>query len=230
MQCSMLKGPLVSGVRHLWPRKPSYFTRRIRWCNSAVQRGVNSSYLHGEGFASAHRSKLFENRKHVPGIGEETRFRNWGMRALNGSQVSTNDGASERRGIITSPVEDEEQEELKGEPLEAILVLAGGQLLGGGVPLWVERRLDKALQLQKLNGPNCRIVCLGNGTPYRLPILTPEGFVVHESSSCAEYLINKGAPVCVLLKEWGSYDTIGNLTLSFVFGHPSLMCEFKPKS
>jgi len=139
--------------------------------------------------------------------------KNWSVRA-----ISTNGDASGRRGIVITATGDEGDEELRSEPLEAILVLAGGQLPGGGVPIWVERRLDKALQLQKLNGPECCIVCLGNGTPHRRPVLTPEGFVIHESTSCAEYLIDKGAPVSVLLKEWGSYDTIGtNLILSASF-------------
>lgn len=136
--------------------------------------------------------------------------KNWSPRALEGSQTLTNGDASGRRRIAIATTGGEGEEEVKSESLEAILVLAGGQLPGGGLPVWVERRLDKALQLQKLNGPECRIVCLGNGTPYRRPLLTPEGFVIHESSSCAEYLIRKGVPVSVLLKEWGSYDTIGN--------------------
>lgn len=183
----MLKGPLVSGVRQLWPRR-SNLTRTAKWCKPAVEKGINSRGI----LVCTHPHNLLGNRK------------NWTVRALEGAQISTNGDASGRRRIVN------EGEELKSEPLEAILVLAGGQLPEGGVPVWVERRLDKALQLQKLNGPECRIVCLGNGTPHRRPVLTTEGFVIHESSSCAEYLINKGAPVSALLKEWGSYDTIGN--------------------
>jgi hypothetical protein len=206
MQCSVLKGPLVSGVRQLWPRR-NHLTRTARWGTS---RQVSSTGLQRE----SHRNGFSENRNHVSGTGEETR---WRVSALDRSQTATN--GESFRGPLTPP-----EEELKSEPLDAILVLAGGQLRGGGVPVWVERRLDTALQLQKLNGPSCSIVCLGNGTPHRRPILTPEGFVVHESSSCAQYLINKGAPVSILLKEWGSYDTIGNPTLSL---NPSslISCE-----
>ncbi|CAM6084868.1 unnamed protein product [Calypogeia fissa] len=99
---------------------------------------------------------------------------------------------------------------------DTILVLAGGQLVRGGVPVWVERRLDKALDLQqRSNGNNtdgkiCKIVCLGGGTPHRAPILSSDGFVVHESTSCAEYLHRKGVPFAHMIKEWASYDTIGN--------------------
>ena len=215
----MLQGPLSSGVRLLW--RKHHLTKKARWCNLVVQGGFYSSGSQREVLARTRRNKLLENRKDVPNIREETRCRRWCVRALEGSQISTNGDAFGRRGIVTTPGKEHEREEPESEPLEAILVLAGGQLPGGGVPVWVDRRLDKALQLQKLNGPACIIVCLGNGTPYRRPVLTPEGFVVHESTSCAEYLINKGAPISVLLKEWGSYDTIGNLTLSFVFSHPS---------
>ncbi|KAG0559401.1 hypothetical protein KC19_10G101600 [Ceratodon purpureus] len=210
MQCSMLKGHLVIGVRQLWPRR-NHLTRKCRWCNSGVQRrGLSSSGLQREFVASTHRNEFWESRKDVTRVSEETRFRKWGLRALDGSHISTNGDASGRRRIFTTPVRGDDEEEHGGEPLDAILVLAGGQLPGGGVPVWVERRLDKALELHKLNGPKCSIVCLGNGTPHRRPILTPQGFVVHESTSCAEYLIDRGAPVSVLLKEWGSYDTIGN--------------------
>lgn len=106
---------------------------------------------------------------------------------------------------------DDGKEQSERKSLNAILVLAGGQLTGGGVPEWVRRRLDKALELQIESGPHCKIVCLGGGTPHRHPILTPEGFVIHESNSCAEYLLKQGVQASLILKEWSSYDTIGTM-------------------
>jgi hypothetical protein len=42
----------------------------------------------------------------------------------------------------------------------------------------------------------------GGGTPHKPPVLDKEGFVIHESTSCAEYLIQHvGIPATSLLKE-----------------------------
>uniref|UniRef100_A0A7S2QT06 DUF218 domain-containing protein n=1 Tax=Chlamydomonas chlamydogama TaxID=225041 RepID=A0A7S2QT06_9CHLO len=95
--------------------------------------------------------------------------------------------------------------------LDAIIMLAGGQTTeGSGLPTWVERRLDACLDLQRVQKTNCPIVCLGGGTPHKPPILTPRGYVVHESTACADYLIARGASPSRLLKEVSSYDTVGN--------------------
>eukprot|EP00897_Mesotaenium_endlicherianum_P000195 jgi/Mesen1/10176/ME000076S09684 len=91
---------------------------------------------------------------------------------------------------------------------DAIMVLAGGQTEDGGVPVWVQKRLDVALSLHRKYG--CPIVCLGGGTPHRPPVIGPAGHVIHEGTSCADYLLSKGMAAPSILKEWGSYDTIGN--------------------
>lgn len=208
MQFSMPKGPLVCGVRQLWPNI-NQLTSNTEWRRLVALRSANPRYSRRKIFGCFNSNNLLGSRKHTRRIGDDVRFREWSLGALDGSQISRNGDVSGRRRITVPAIVDE-LEELKSDPVDAILVLAGGQLPGGGVPVWVERRLDKALQLQKLSGHECCIVCLGNGTPHRPPLLTSEGFVIHESTSCAEYLISEGAPVRVLIKECSSYDTIGN--------------------
>lgn len=59
------------------------------------------------------------------------------------------------------------------------------------------------------------VVCLGGGTPHKPPILSAAtGHVVHESTSCAAYLLDRGAQAAHLLKESSSYDTVGNAYFS----------------
>lgn len=57
------------------------------------------------------------------------------------------------------------------EPLDCIFVLAGGQTHDGGVPLWVQRRLDAAYVAYVAQGRTCPIVVMGGGTPHRPPVL-----------------------------------------------------------
>ncbi|GLI64517.1 hypothetical protein VaNZ11_007786 [Volvox africanus] len=98
--------------------------------------------------------------------------------------------------------------------LDAIVVLAGGQTGPQSTPAWVERRLDTALSLQRLQGRACSILSLGGGTPHKPPYLDTAGFVVHESTACARYLMQQGADAATLLKEVSSYDTVGNAYFS----------------
>lgn len=108
------------------------------------------------------------------------------------------------------------------DDVEAIMVLAGGQTTSGsGLPTWVERRLDcaSAIQQQKARasppGGSPSIICLGGGTPHKPPILLDNGYVYHESTSCADYLIhNKGISPDTILKELSSFDTVGNAFFS----------------
>lgn len=103
---------------------------------------------------------------------------------------------------------------------DAVVVLGGGLLSDGGIPEWVIRRLDGAFQLYKqqqegLDGQRaCQILLLGAGTPHKPPVLDTQGYVLHESSVYAEYLLKQGVPVSDLLKETSSYDTVGNAYFS----------------
>eukprot|EP00191_Tetraselmis_sp_GSL018_P007314 CAMPEP_0177607178 /NCGR_PEP_ID=MMETSP0419_2-20121207/17765_1 /TAXON_ID=582737 /ORGANISM="Tetraselmis sp., Strain GSL018" /LENGTH=287 /DNA_ID=CAMNT_0019101715 /DNA_START=12 /DNA_END=871 /DNA_ORIENTATION=- len=97
------------------------------------------------------------------------------------------------------------------DKLDALIVLAGGQTnYGTGLPEHVRNRLDfayTAFQNQKNSG--CKILCTGGGTPHKPPVLR-EGFVYHEGSNCADYLVSKGCQPSAVLKEASSYDTVGN--------------------
>ncbi|GBF93965.1 hypothetical protein Rsub_06214 [Raphidocelis subcapitata] len=97
-----------------------------------------------------------------------------------------------------------------GPPLDAVVMLAGGLHPDGGLPDWVSRRLDTSFDIHLTQQRRCPILMLGGGTPHKPPVLAPSGHVVHESTSCADYLISKGADAGALLKEVSSYDTVGN--------------------
>jgi hypothetical protein len=97
---------------------------------------------------------------------------------------------------------------------DAIFVLAGGVDNYGLCHEWVKRRLRLAYQIYKsIEKP---IFCLGGGSYHKEPILNKNKFVVHESSSCSEYLIQLGVDSKRIYKEWSSYDTIANAFFSFV--------------
>lgn len=100
-----------------------------------------------------------------------------------------------------------------------MLVLAGGQTPDGGVPPVVERRLDAGLQVAMLQNPTCPVLCVGGGSPHKPPVVSESGnYVIHESWSCAEYLIAKGLSSTNILKETSSFDTVGNCYFS-LFSH-----------
>jgi vancomycin permeability regulator SanA len=93
-----------------------------------------------------------------------------------------------------------------------IFVLAGGNKNDKEPNDFVKYRLDKAIDIFNSNSI---IVCIGGGTYHKPPNLTNKGFVKHESSICAEYLIKKGIPSDKILREWSSYDTIANGFFAF---------------
>ncbi len=91
---------------------------------------------------------------------------------------------------------------------DAVFVLAGGITNDGLVHPWVERRLYASYLFYKNN--RTKIICLGGGS-YHIPaICNKDGFIIHESTACAEYLINLGVNSKDVYKEWSSYDTIAN--------------------
>jgi hypothetical protein len=91
---------------------------------------------------------------------------------------------------------------------DAIIVLAGGITKEGLVHPWVERRLYASYLFYKHK--KTKIICLGGGS-YHIPaICNSDGFIIHESTACAEYLINLGVDSKDVYKEWSSYDTIAN--------------------
>lgn len=95
---------------------------------------------------------------------------------------------------------------------EAILIPGGGVREGGLLPSWVQRRLDRAVQLRG----DAYILTLSAGTPHRPPPLDNSGFPIFESVAAARYLIDASVPPERILTETHSYDTIGNAFFSRV--------------
>lgn len=102
---------------------------------------------------------------------------------------------------------------IENKDIKYVFVLAGGQKGDGDVNDFVAERLDKSIELYSSfinEGYECIIVCLGGGTYHKKPQLDINGYVVHESSSCAMYLLKNGVPEQNIYREWSSYDTIAN--------------------
>ena len=92
--------------------------------------------------------------------------------------------------------------------IDLIIVLAGGLNDEGKVNEWVRGRLERAIELHKIN--NCPILCCGGGTYHKPPYTNEQGFVIHESTECVNYLIQRNIKPTNILREWSSYDTIAN--------------------
>jgi hypothetical protein len=95
---------------------------------------------------------------------------------------------------------------------DAILIPGGGIRGGGKVPLWVQRRLDRAIERWKGE----YIIALSAGTTHKPPPLDETGFPVFESVASARYLVERGIDARKVLVETCSYDTIGNAYFSKV--------------
>jgi len=95
---------------------------------------------------------------------------------------------------------------------DAILILGGGVHECGKLPLWVEARLQRALDLEQ-GEP---IITLSVGTTHKPPPLDEHGFPIFESVAAASYLADHGIAPERILVEATSYDTIGNAYFSRV--------------
>jgi len=102
----------------------------------------------------------------------------------------------------------EDLEAINVTSYDALLALAGCMDDRGHCHEWVKRRLDIAYHIYK-QSPST-IICLGGGTYHKPPYRNHLGFVVHESTACAEYLFHRGVKPQHIVKEWSSYDTIAN--------------------
>ncbi len=96
---------------------------------------------------------------------------------------------------------------------DVIFVLAGGLSDDGELPIWVKLRLDMAYDIYLTKNRN--IICLGGGTYHKPPVLNKYKYTIHESTACAEYMIDLGVSPKHIYKEWGSYDTIANAIFAF---------------
>lgn len=92
---------------------------------------------------------------------------------------------------------------------DVIIVMAGGLADDGKIHPWVQKRLDLAIELYNKNPKY--ILCTGGGTYHKPPIVNDKKFVIHESTACAEYLINNGVKPLHIIKEWGSYDSLASI-------------------
>ncbi|NJK28082.1 MAG: YdcF family protein [Coleofasciculaceae cyanobacterium SM2_3_26] len=90
------------------------------------------------------------------------------------------------------------------------MIPGGGVREQGELPLWVERRLDKAIELYQGE----YIITLSAGTVHKSPPLDSNKFPIFESVAGAKYLVNRGVPTQKVLIETCSYDTIGNAYFS----------------
>ena len=94
---------------------------------------------------------------------------------------------------------------------DAVLVLGGGLTPVGGLPPWVERRLDLAAALRAAAPRPPPLVLLGAGTPHKPPPpceITKRPLT--EATAGARHLIKQGVPAAAILKETQSFDTVGN--------------------
>lgn len=85
-----------------------------------------------------------------------------------------------------------------------IVVLGGGIDLQGKIPPYVYSRLDKAIELHKSLG--CRILVSGEYSFLYDKVKPP----FTEAFEMRRYLLGKGTPEDIILKEEQSKDTIGN--------------------
>lgn len=102
--------------------------------------------------------------------------------------------------------------DVTSKKLDVIIVLAGGLNHEGKVHEWVRRRLDRAIELHKIYA--IPIICCGGGTYHKPPYVNKEGFVIHESTECVNYLIQNNINPNIIYREWSSYDTIANAFFS----------------
>ena len=120
----------------------------------------------------------------------------------------------EKLSISSSNREEQQSSSIVEQP-SLIVVLAGGIDPSTGLPHpWVCNRLERAKEIQRTT--NIPILCCGGGTYHNPPYLNKEGFVVHESTACASYLNALGVKSHTILKEFSSYDTIGNAYFALV--------------
>ncbi|NEQ52110.1 MAG: YdcF family protein [Leptolyngbya sp. SIO3F4] len=97
-----------------------------------------------------------------------------------------------------------------GSTYDAILVPGGGVRSKGELPLWTQRRLNRAIERRQ----DAYIITLSAGTTHKPPPLDGNGYPIFESVAAAQYLLQRGITPEKILVETSSYDTIGNVYFS----------------
>lgn len=94
---------------------------------------------------------------------------------------------------------------------DVILIMAGGLDDNGDIHEWVKRRLDAAIIYYNKYPNDTTLIPLGGGTYHKPPYKNKEGYVIHESTACANYLVFNGVDPKHVYKEWSAYDTIASV-------------------
>ena len=100
-------------------------------------------------------------------------------------------------------------------PVDAIIVLGGGQTAEGQPSAIVVPRLDLAADMyfaaQSAGEPSPTIIVGSRGTPHKPSPHDGGGFEIDEADGSARYLMrNRSVPDAAILEEQMAFDTIGN--------------------
>ena len=90
---------------------------------------------------------------------------------------------------------------------DAIIILGGGVRKNGSLPIWVLRRVRKALEYKDKTQ---YFITSSAYTTNKKPVINKMGFPVNESVKMGELLIKSGINKSRILTERWSHDTIGN--------------------
>lgn len=90
---------------------------------------------------------------------------------------------------------------------DAVIILGGGVRKNGSLPIWVYRRLRKALEFKDKTK---YFITSSAYTINKKPVLNKMGFPVNESVKMGELLVKSGIDISRIITERWSHDTIGN--------------------
>ena len=122
----------------------------------------------------------------------------WVVRRLEGA----------RHLYMQQPTHPQKQQQQAYAP--AAVAGAAGSTPGATPPAADWRQPEAGAAAAAAAQSGCPIVLLGAGTPHKPAVVDAAGFVLHESTAYAAYLVRRGVPAAHLLKEACSYDTVGN--------------------
>ena len=95
----------------------------------------------------------------------------------------------------------------KGKVYDAVIILGGGVREDGTLPIWVLRRIKKAIEYQNKTR---YFITSSAYTTNKKPVINKMGFPVNESVKMGELLVKAGIDESRILTERWSHDTIGN--------------------
>lgn len=116
------------------------------------------------------------------------------------------------KSLIKNNLKNDNDIDLKLYDQEHVFILAGGLDEKGGNQSWVKDRLDIFIKLYNIK--KRYVYILGGGTYHKPPHLNNLGYVMHECTIGAKYLIDNNVDENHIKREWSSYDTIANAYFS----------------